>query len=53
MKVRVIKTYNDRLMGKIQEPGDVLSVDEARAKVLIRRGFAQKVKEPKKEEPKE
>lgn len=53
MKVKVIKRYNDLVLEKIKEPGNIFEVDKARADILIRKGFVEEVKEKKtvKKEP--
>lgn len=48
MKVKVIKRYNDIVLGKIQEVDTVFDVDDARGKYLIGQGMVEEVETVKK-----
>lgn len=48
MKVKCIKRYSDVCLKKIIEKDEILEVDKARAKHLVREGVAEIVKESEK-----
>ncbi len=51
MKVRVTTAFHDRTKDlQLQPVGTVLEVDKQRARILISRGLAEEVAEPKKKE---
>lgn len=53
MKVKCIKCYSDIKLKKIVEVGDILDVDDERAKHLIQEGVAEVTKETEKTAGKE
>lgn len=48
MKLKVIRKYNDRYTKERRKAGDVIDVNDDRAKDLIAQGFAEKYTPAKK-----
>lgn len=54
MRVRVIHDFRDRTADlALRKKGEVLEVDEERAATLESLGLVERIREPKKKEPKE
>lgn len=48
MKVKVLEVCRDRRTGEFYQPGQVLDLDEVRAKAGIRNGYLQEIVQKKK-----